>query len=241
MCQPDLASCPPAGCAAPDSPHGLANRLKRTVPTGATTIMLTFDDFASLQQQADNLVGEDEELTAEQRARLESLTVSHGNVAEGDVVSLVGYLVGTPHPNTLESVNCNLKQEQNNDFHIPISNAPNNSDFDGIVIEMIPQNRPNTWNLANLTQVENNQQLVMVSGGLFYDNFHRVNGDPNNPQSGQPHRFALWEVHPVTHFVVCRKMDNSCDPSNRETGQLSVAARSGSSDLRLIIKFKRNE
>jgi hypothetical protein len=38
---------------------------------------------------------------------------------------------------------------------------------------------------------------------------------PDSPHglAKQPHRFALWEVHPVTHFVVCRKMDNSCDPS----------------------------
>lgn len=212
-CAQDLASCPANGCSPADSSHGLANKLKRTLPTGTAATMLTFDDFASLQQQADNLVGEDSELTADDRAKLRDMAVANGHVSEGDVVSLAGYLVGTPHPNTGESVNCNLRGEQNNDYHIPMSNDPANSDFQGIVVEMIPQNRSDSWNLANLTQVANNQQLVMVTGALFYDNFHKVNGDPNNPVSGQPHRFSLFEIHPITQFVVCSKADNSCDPT----------------------------
>ena len=128
----------------------------------------------------------------------------------------MGYLVGTPHPNTGESVNCNLRGAANNDFHIPISNDPGNTDFQGIVVEMIPQNRPDEWSLANLTTVETNQQLVMVTGQLFYDNLHHVNGDANSPKGGQPHRFALWEVHPLTQFMVCTKPDNSCDPNQAE-------------------------
>jgi len=212
-CQPDLNSCPVSGCSAPDTPHGLANQLKRRVPTSGTAVLLSFDDFQALQQQADNLVGENRELTADDRAKLAGLAVGNGQVSEGDVVSIVGYLVGVPHPNTGESVNCNLKGEQNNDFHIPISNDPDNTDFQGIVVEMIPQNRPDTWTLANLTQVENSRQLVMVTGALFYDNFHFVNGDSSSPKRGQPHRFSLWEAHPLTQFVVCTKPDNSCDPS----------------------------
>jgi uncharacterized protein YgiM (DUF1202 family) len=212
-CATDLASCPNNGCSPADSPHGLLNQLKRTVPTGTSAAMLTFDDFAALQQQADSLVGEDKELTAEDRAQLRNLTVANGQVSEGDVVSLVGYLVGTPHPNTGESVNCNLHGEPNNDYHIPISNDPANTDFQGIVVEMIPQSRLDNWNLANLTQTESNQQLVMVTGALFYDNLHNVNADPNNPKGGQPHRFALWEIHPITQFVVCSKPDNTCDPA----------------------------
>lgn len=211
-CTTDLNSCPASGCAAPDEPHGLANQLKRRVPTGGSTISLNFDDFQALQHQADDLVGENKELTADDRAKLTGLTVSGGQVSEGDVVSVVGYLVGTPHPNTKESVNCNLRGADNNDFHIPISNDPGNSDFQGIVVEMIPQNRPDTWTLANLAQIENSAQLVMVTGALFYDNFHYVNGDPSSPRSGQPHRFSLWEVHPITQFSVCSKSDNSCDP-----------------------------
>jgi len=213
MCQPDLASCPVTGCAAPDSPHGLVNQLKRRVPTATSGTMLTFDDFSSLQDQASSLVGVDQELTADQRATLTGLTVASGTVSEGDVVALLGFLVGVPHPNTGESVNCNLKGESNNDFHIPMSNDPSNSDFQGIVVEMIPQNRLDGWTLANLTQTESGQQLVLVTGALFYDNLHKVNGDPNNPERGQPHRFSLWEIHPVTAFLVCQKLDNSCDPA----------------------------
>ncbi len=212
-CQADLASCPASGCAAPDSPHGLANQLKRTLPTGTNAVMLTFDDFNNLQQQADSLVGENKELSPDDRAKLKGLSAGNGQVSEGDLVALVGFLVGVPHPNTGESVNCNLRGETNNDFHIPLSNDPSNSDFQGIVVEMIPQSRPDAWNLSHLSQVENNQQLVMVTGALFYDNFHRVNGDPNNPERGQPHRFSLFEIHPITQFVVCTKSDNSCDSS----------------------------
>jgi uncharacterized protein YgiM (DUF1202 family) len=212
-CATNLASCATNGCSAADSPHGLMNELKEAVPTATTPVLLTFDDFASLQQQADALLPEDKELSASDRAQLKSLTVAAGSVSEGDLVSIVGYMVGTPHPNTGESVNCNLKGESNNDYHIPISNDPANSDFQGIVVEMIPQSRPANWSLANLTQVESGGQLVMVTGGLFYDNLHKVNGDQNNPLRGQPARFALFEVHPITQFVVCTKADNSCNPA----------------------------
>lgn len=212
-CQSDLASCPVTGCESPDTPHGIMNQRKRTAPDGTSAPILTFDDFASLQQQADNLVGENHELSADQRAHLRGLTVSAGQVSEGDPVTIAGYLVDVPHPNTGESVNCNLKGEANNDYHITLSNDPSNTGFQGIVVEMIPQNRDPGWNLAVLTQTETNGQLVLVTGALFYDNLHFVNSDPNNPRRGQPHRFSLWEVHPITQFAVCTKSDNTCDPS----------------------------
>jgi len=212
----DLASCPTNGCAAADSSHGLMNQLKQTVPAGTTPLMLTFDDFASLQQQAAGLVGENRDLAASDRAKLRGMTVSGSSASEGDLVSIVGYLVGTPHPNTSESVNCGLRGESNNDYHIPISNDPANTDFQGVVVEMIPQSRPPNFSLANLTMVENAGQLVMVSGALFYDNLHFVNDQPDAPKGGQPHRFSLFEVHPITQFVVCTKSDNSCEAAKAD-------------------------
>jgi Bacterial SH3 domain len=213
-CQPDLASCPATGCAALNSPQALINQLKRTVPVGTTALLLGFDDFAHLQQQADSRVGEGKELAASDRAQLRGLAVRTGRVSEGDLVSLLGFLVGVPHASRGESVNCNLAGEANNDYHIPFSNDANNSDFQGIVLEMIPQDRPGAWTLGDLTQVETEHRLVMATGGLLYDNLHRVNADPNHPQGGEPRRFSLWEIHPITQFMVCTKMDSSCDPSH---------------------------
>jgi uncharacterized protein YgiM (DUF1202 family) len=212
-CVSDLSACTPIGCAAAGTPHALINQLKQTVPSGTTPTMLTFDDFASLQQQADSSVGEDQDLTADDRAKLKGMTVAAGTVSEGDVVAIAGYLVDTPHPNTGESVNCNLKGAPNNDFHIPISNDPSNNGFQGIVVEMIPQSRPAEWSIENLSSVESQSHLVLVTGALLYDNLHKVNGDAGNPLSGQPHRFSLFEVHPIIGFVVCTKADNSCDPA----------------------------
>jgi hypothetical protein len=222
-CQADLSSCPDTGCASPGTPHAIVNQRKRRMPTATSAVLLTFDDFATLQQQADSLVGENKELSADQRAQLTALNVGAGKVSEGDLVTLTGYLVGTPHPNTGESVNCNLKGESNNDFHIPLSNDPGNTDFQGIVVEMIPQSRNSSWTLGKLTQIENNGQLVLVSGALFYDNLHLVNGDAANPRKGQPHRFSLWEIHPIAQVGVCTKSANSCDP-NRPSDWASLGS-----------------
>lgn len=49
-------------------------------------------------------------------------------------------------------------------------------------------------------------------GSLTYDNEHFVNDNPASPKSGQPKRFALWEIHPITAFYVCPAGDG-CDPN----------------------------
>ena len=52
---------------------------------------------------------------------------------------------------------------------------------------------------------------------LLYDSIHVPNSDPGHVIGGQPHRMSLWEVHPVTEFLVCAMEDGSpkarCDPS----------------------------
>jgi hypothetical protein len=55
--------------------------------------------------------------------------------------------------------------------------------------------------------------VLLIEGGLFYDNLHFANADANNPMQGQPKRFSLWEIHPVTSLKVCKKRTVSqCDP-----------------------------
>src|SRR5262249_14374045 len=124
-----------------------------------------------------------------------------------------------PHANTGESVNCNLHGDENNDFHIPVSEEPQSSfsslpeaEFSAVVVEMIPQDRPDGWSVAQLDAQRDAGRLVLVTGQLFYDHLHPPNRDAQHPLKSQPRRFALWEVHPVSSFKVCMLPDNACSP-----------------------------
>jgi hypothetical protein len=48
-------------------------------------------------------------------------------------------------------------------------------------------------------------KVLLIEGGLFYDNLHFANGDASIPMPGRPKRFSLWEIHPVTSVKVCQK------------------------------------
>jgi hypothetical protein len=201
----------PTGCSEPDSPHGLANHLKRTVPPEGPATTVNFDTFSQLQSAAVDLVDQGVEIEPTDRDKIKSIETTEGTIGEGSRVRLMAFLSeGKPHPNTGESVNCNLKTEANNDIHIPVSESKNASEFEAIVVEMIPQDRPAKWTSTNVRKLRG--KLLLIEGGLFYDNLHFANGDSANPLSGQPKRFSLWEIHPVVSVKVCKKADNQCDP-----------------------------
>ncbi|MBI3681284.1 MAG: SH3 domain-containing protein [Acidobacteria bacterium] len=215
-CANSLAACPANGCAPAGSAHALFNQVKRQQPQGASAVALGFADLASLQSQADNLVGQAGDLSAQQRALLVSLTVAGGKVAEGSLVRLTGFIAQglAPHPNTGESVNCRRTGPENNDFHISVAENASETEFDGIVVEMVPQNRPKQWTIEKLLSARKQKRRVLIFGKLFYDNAHLVNADPAHSLSGQPKRFSLWEVHPITRFFVCTKPNNACSANN---------------------------
>jgi hypothetical protein len=203
----------PTGCSAAGSAHGLANQLKRTVPPEGTPITLTFDTFSQLQSAAVELVDQGVEIPPAERNQIKSIETTEGTVGEGSRVRLVAFLSeGKPHANNGESVNCNLKTEANNDIHVSVAETKNGSEFEGIVVEMIPQDRPATWTSSKIGTLRG--KVLLIEGGLFYDNLHVANGDASNPvPGGQPKRFSLWEIHPVTSVKVCKKTTISkCDP-----------------------------
>ncbi len=202
----------PTGCSAAGSAHGLVNQLKRTVPPQGTPTTLTFDTFSQLQSAAVELVDEGVDIPPAERDKIKSIETAEGTVGEGSRVRLVAFLSeGTPHANSGESVNCNLKRAANNDIHISVTETKDGSEFEGIVVEMIPQDRPANWTSSKLDQLHG--KVLLIEGGLFYDNLHFANADANNPIQGQPKRFSLWEIHPVTSLKVCKKTKVSqCDP-----------------------------
>lgn len=214
-CHDTLASCGPDGCADAGTPHALLNDAKHgptPAPKGKAKAV-TFKTFSALQTASDKTVGEAAQLDAADRESIQKLNVGGSKLGEGQLVSVTGFMVGKAHPNKKESVNCNLTAPADNDFHITIAPAAGDTEFDGIVVEMIPQDRNAGWTLDKLAKATKAKRRVMVVGTLLYDNLHRVNANPNNVLAGQPKRFSLWEIHPITEFYVCEK--KTCSPSNK--------------------------
>lgn len=203
----------PTGCSSADSAKGVVNKLKRTIPEPGTATTVTFDTFSQLQAAAVDLVDQSVDIDPADREKIKEIETSDGKLGEGSRVRLVAFLSeGKPHANTGESVNCNLKGEPNNDLHISVAETKNASEFDGIVVERIPQDRPANWTAKNLAKLRG--KVLLIEGALFYDNAHFVNSDKNNPLGGQPKRFSLWEIHPITSLKVCKKAAVSqCDPA----------------------------
>ncbi|MEA2572701.1 MAG: Bacterial domain [Acidobacteriota bacterium] len=211
-CFPNLKTCPPSGCMAADDTHGIFNIVKHGPPSGAVK-QVTLKTFAGLQTAADKVVGQASELDEEDRESIKKLKVGTATLGERSEVIVSGFIVGKPHPNGGESVNCGLSGVVNNDIHITISDDAENSEFQGIVVEMIPQERPDGWSTTALGKVARTKQRVRITGQLFYDNAHRVNSNPKRNLNGQPKRFSLWEIHPISEFEVCTK--EPCDVTKK--------------------------
>jgi hypothetical protein len=215
-CADDLASCTEIGCAKQDTPAASFNMLKRTKTddqgqpiTFASSKQITIAMLGQLQASAHDRVGK-KAISAADHAKLVNLDAGGAQFSEGNAVRIAGYIVsdprhgsGTAHPNTQESVNCNLTGVSNNDFHIPIADSANQTECDGAVTEMIPQDRPDAWNISSLQKMADDGQLVMFVGRLFYDNFHDPDTDCSSRGHGDPKRLSVWEVHPVTEFYAC--------------------------------------
>jgi len=220
-CATDLASCPKTGCALLDDDKtederqadALLNRLKQTTSTNGTPIRVSFDDLAKLQELADAAVGQGESISPQRRGLLQDLALSASRkVSEGDLVELRGFVVQDsprPKPSGAESVNCRLAKAINNDIHIPIVEDAEDEEFAAVVVEMIPQGRPDGWISKKLKRAARDDRPIIVRGRLFYDNKHKVNSD-SEQDNGQPKRFTLWEIHPVTEFHVCVRADRKC-------------------------------
>jgi hypothetical protein len=219
-CFEPLSKCPKRGCADPGTPDAMTNILKRNLNPSGDVKELTFQDFETLQTRAEEkLGGETHQLTKSDRLKLRKLNVGSKTAGEGDLVELIGFVAvkpgnSKPHANTSgESVNCRIPKSENNDFHISLSPKSEGSEFEGIVVEMVPQKRDDNWTTSRLIKAQKEKRMVRVRGQLFFDNHHFVNKDPDNNISNQPKRMSLWEIHPVTEFDVCTKAKCEADDS----------------------------
>ncbi len=216
-CAADLNACQPQGCAIAGSARAAMNRAKRSF-SAAAPASITMADFQLLQSAADGVVVQGHDI--QDRSVLRHLRVGARRIlGEGTAVRLQAHLAfgpGAPRPNTGESVNCGLSGPANNDFHIPVTESAQQTEYEAVVTEMIPQGavpgsvRHPGWSLNKLDALRASQRQVKIVGTLFYDNAHVVNPDAQNPLPSQPRRFSLWEIHPISQFLVCKRVANNC-------------------------------
>jgi hypothetical protein len=217
-----LAACPKIGCSKPGSPLAATNSQKRATAINGSFDEVSFADLQDLQHDVENafangpIVIKGEKVSsyhnmkaAPRKIMLSGLKAGSGNFSEGDVVELFGFIAATklpPHPNTGESVNCKLTDEPSNDYHINITPAKNGDETQGVVVEMIPQNphrKNKDWNLDKLKAIQARQLQVKIQGRLFFDSEHKPNTQRTGKAGGNPRRFSLWEIHPLSSFFVC--------------------------------------
>lgn len=213
-CFQPLSKCPTIGCAHAGSREALSNSVKRRKPPSGDAEALTFKDFRDLQTAVEDKLQKLgiplSNLIKTDRKRLKNLKVGQKTIGEGDLVEVTGFIAITPagtkpHANSGgESVNCRIPGSDDNDFHISITEQLG-SEFQGIVVEMIPQKRPANWTEKQLKVVQSEKRRVRVRGGLYFDDHHKVNTGGNPKLSKQPKRMSLWEIHPVKSFEVCTK------------------------------------
>ena len=117
---------------------------------------------------------------------------------QGAPVMVVGYLshrIKVQDEQPGESANCNLIQPNEVDWHIYLTNAPNQGIAQALIVETTPRTRPlHHWNQAALERLVNTKTQVRISGWLLYD-FQHVS------EIGTE-RATVWEVHPITRIEV---------------------------------------
>lgn len=132
-------------------------------------------------------------------------------LGEGRLVTIRAYVLIARQEGG-ESVNCGKDVPNDpsyHDIHISlVSSAQETEECSGVVAEMSPHHRPDSWTHANVAKVAHAKLPVRVTGHLFFDSSHFPCSDGQPAPGGNPKRVSLWEIHPIYKFEVCT---SGCD------------------------------
>ncbi|HEX7956877.1 MAG TPA: hypothetical protein VF508_08050 [Pyrinomonadaceae bacterium] len=190
-------------------PEGAQDAVKNNFcATGATPRAVTVASLTGLQAQVEKNAsinfgsaarGSRKKGPTTDRAPLKKL-------GEGQLVSLRAYIL-TARPEGPESVNCKTGVADKpafHDIHISlVASADVTDECSGVVAEMSPHHRPDSWSHVNLDKVARAQLPVRVTGQLYFDSSHFPCANGQSAGAGNPKRVSLWEVHPIYKFEVC--------------------------------------
>ncbi len=177
-------------------------------------VVLTFDAYPGLQAAAEKVLGGANYEPPEDRSGLKDLyTWKKKKIGEGMVVSVVGFVEAAHYSDVSdgESVNCELKEDANNDIHIPIVPTAGVDECSSVTAEISPHYRPEVWTASHV----NKPGVPMrFTGQLMFDAEHRPCHDG---KAQGPKRTSVWEIHPVYAMDVCTAAKLSeCDGENEK-------------------------
>jgi hypothetical protein len=101
----------------------------------------------------------------------------------------------------MESCNCNLKKEENNDFHLVTVSQKNASEDSSVTAEITPRISLTVGLFLNLP-TSRTKRLRQITGFLMLDTQHLGGGGPA--------RIPDWEIHPVTSMQVYTGIVMAC-------------------------------
>jgi hypothetical protein len=127
-------------------------------------------------------------------------------LGEGKLVTLRAFVLIARQEGG-ESVNCGKNvpdQPLFHDIHISlVSTADATDECSGVVAEMSPHHRPDSWTHENVEKVSRAKLPVRVTGQLYFDSSHFPCSGGQGAGEGNPKRVSLWEIHPIYKFEVC--------------------------------------
>lgn len=127
----------------------------------------------------------------EMRSKWSTPAASQAAMNENRGIQVVGYLA---HAKESGSETCNGKSDTYHDFHIWITESPEENKNQGIIVEATPfwKEQYPAWQLNAFEKLASRNEKVRVSGWILWDSEH---ADEVGKSRG-----SLWEVHPFTKF-----------------------------------------
>lgn len=127
-------------------------------------------------------------------------------LGEGKLVTIQAYVL-IARQEGAESVNCGKNVPNDplfHDIHISlVSSTDIDNECSGVVAEMSPHHRPDSWTHLNVEKVAREKLPVRVTGQLYFDSSHFPCSNGESAGAGNPKRISLWEIHPIYKFEVC--------------------------------------
>lgn len=235
-----LDKCPAIACAVEHTADAELNRQRNSEPHTELLWRLTLDDFEKLQKAVSAPQG----FAVRDRGVFRHvLTIRYPkayrpapfaiSIGEGDMVEVTGFIVGTPHATRADPATCMLIGVENNSYRLNIARNAGDSEYDSIVVEMVPHYYDAAGNtlrvshrpadlLAHLEAIRREGREVRVRGKLLYNNKHLVNSNPDDPLPGEAKRMSLWEIHPVMDIRACPKTRLSGCQADKDADWLDV-------------------